>query len=149
MSYFSPLTGPFLPARSKLSKEFSPPKKDSDRQKFILCWSEWPPGHKYFCWTLHYTLHVYRPWSDLFNCNLSLWHWPWIFMPPDCMIGGILFLSCLSVCLFVCLLSTLTFAITWTVRGRYFIFGMHTPLMMPFQMTPRSMTLWPWLWPLL
>ena len=26
-----------------------------------------------------------------------------IFMPPDRMIGGILFLSCLSVCLFVCL----------------------------------------------
>ena len=40
-----------------------------------------------------------------------------IFMPPDRMIGGILFLSCLSVCLFVCLfvclLSTLTFAITF------------------------------------
>ena len=31
------------------------------------------------------------------------------FMPPDQMIGGILFLSCL----FVCLLSTLTFAITF------------------------------------
>ena len=32
---------------------------------------------------------------------------------------------------------------------KYFIFGMHTPLMMPFQMTQMSMTLWPWLWPLL
>ena len=31
------------------------------------------------------------------------------FMPPDRMIGGILFLSCL----FVCLLSTLTFVITF------------------------------------
>ena len=28
----------------------------------------------------------------------------------------------------------------WTVRGRDFIFGMHTPLIMPFQMTLRSMT---------
>ena len=28
-----------------------------------------------------------------------------------------------------------------TVRDKDFIFGMHTPLMMPFQMTPRSMTL--------
>ena len=37
----------------------------------------------------------------------------------------------------------------WTVRGRDFIFGMHISLMMPFQMTPRSMTLWPWLWHLL
>ena len=47
------------------------------------------------------------------------------------MIGGILFLSCLS----VCLLSALTFLnliFLWTVRERDFIFGMHTPLMMPF-----------------
>ena len=44
-----------------------------------------------------------------------------VFMPPHQMIGGILFLSCLSVSLFVCLfiylsvclLSTLTFAITF------------------------------------
>ena len=82
-----------------------------------------------------------------------------IFMPPDRMIGGILFLSCLFVCLSVCLsvclfvcLSVVNFNIRynfWTVRGRDFIFGMHTPLMMTFQMTPRSMTLWPWLWPLL
>ena len=34
-------------------------------------------------------------------------------MPPGRMIGGILFLSCLSVYLFVHLLSTLTFAITF------------------------------------
>ena len=51
---------------------------------------------------------------------------------------------CLSVCLFVCL-SVVNFNLRynfWTVRDRDFIFGMHTPLM-----TPRSMTLWPWLWP--
>ena len=62
--------------------------------------------------------------------------------------GHIVFvLSVLSVCL-----TVVNFNICynfWTVRGRDFIFGMHTPLMMPFQMTPRSMTLWPWLWPLL
>ena len=61
-------------------------------------------------------------------------------MPPDQMIGGILFLSCLSVCL-----SVVNFNLCynfWTVRGRDFIFGMHTSLMMPFWMTPRSMTLW-------
>ena len=34
-------------------------------------------------------------------------------MPPDRMIGGILFLSSLFVCLSVCLLSTLIFAITF------------------------------------
>ena len=54
------------------------------------------------------TMHVYKHWSNLFNSNLSVWPWPWLFMPPDRMIGGILFLSCL----FVYLLSTLTFAIT-------------------------------------
>ena len=73
---------------------------------------------------------------------------PNLFMPPDRMIGGILFLSCLFVCLFICL-SVVNFNLRynfWTVRGRYFIFGLHTPLMMPFQMTPRSMTFWPWLW---
>ena len=50
---------------------------------------------------------------------------------------------CLSVCLFVCL-SVVNFNHRynfWTVRGRDFIFAMYTPLMMPFQMTPRSMTL--------
>ena len=55
------------------------------------------------------------------------------------MIGGILFLSCLSVCLSVCLfvcLSVVNFNLRynfWAVRDRDFIFGMHTPLMTPFQ----------------
>ena len=31
---------------------------------------------------------------------------------------------------------------------RDFIFGMHTQLMKPFQVTPRLIILWPWLWPL-
>ena len=56
----------------------------------------------------------------------------------------------LSVCLFVWL-SVVNFNLRynfWTVRGRDFLFGMHTLLLMHFQMTPRSMTLWPWLWPL-
>ena len=35
----------------------------------------------------------------------------------------------------------------WTVRDGDFIFD--TPLMMPLQMTPWSMTLWSWLWPVL
>ena len=61
-------------------------------------------------------------------------------------LGHIVFVLsvCLSVCLFVCL-SVVNFNLRyniWTVRDRDFIFGMHTPLMMPFQMTPRSMTLW-------
>ena len=58
--------------------------------------------------------------------------------------GGVLFLSCLFVCL-----SVLNFNLRynfWTVRGRDFIFGMHALLMVSFQITPRSMTLWPWLW---
>ena len=56
--------------------------------------------------------------------------------PPDRMIGGILFLSCLFVCL-----SVVNFNLRYNFRGRNFIFDMHTPLMMPFQMIPRSMTL--------
>ena len=55
--------------------------------------------------------------------------------------GHIVFV--LSVCLFV-----VNFNLRynfWTVRDRDFIFGMHTPLMTPFEMKPRSMTLWPWL----
>ena len=51
--------------------------------------------------------------------------------------GHIVFV--LSVYLFVCLFIV-NFNLRynfWTVRDRYFIFGMHTPLMMP---------LWPWLW---
>ena len=53
----------------------------------------------------------------------------------DRMIGGILFLSCLSVCLTVCL-SVVNFNLCynfWTIRDRDFIFGMHTPLITPFQ----------------
>ena len=49
----------------------------------------------------------------LIECNKSNILWSLSqrghFMPPDRMIGGILFLSCL----FVCLMSTLTFAITF------------------------------------
>ena len=55
----------------------------------------------------------------------------------------------LSVCLSLCL-SVVNFNLRynfWTVKDRDFIFGMHTPLMMPFQMAPRSMTLSPWLRP--
>ena len=75
----------------------------------------------------------------------SLYSISFISMPPDRMIGDILCLSCLFVCLSVVIFN-LRYNI-WTVRDRNFIFGMHTPLMMPFQLTPRSMTLWPWLWP--
>ena len=72
-----------------------------------------------------------------------------IFMSPDRMIEGILFLSCLSVCMFICL-SFYNFNLRyyfWNLTDRDFIFDMHTQLMTPFQMIPRSMTMWPWLWP--
>ena len=66
------------------------------------------------------------------------------------MIGASCFCAvCLSVCLFVCL-SVVNFNLCynfWTIRDREFIFGMHTPLMMFFQMKSRSITLSPWLWP--
>ena len=59
-----------------------------------------------------------------------------LFMPLDRMIVGILFLSCL----FVCLLSVYLCYNFWILRDRDFIFGTHTPLMTPFQMTPSQ---WP------
>ena len=65
-------------------------------------------------------------------------------MPLDRMIGAYCFCP---VCLFVCL-SVFNFNLRynfWTVRDRDFIFGMHTALMTHLQMTPRSITLWPWL----
>ena len=46
---------------------------------------------------------------------------------------------CLSVCLFVCL-SVVNFNLRYnflTTRDRDFIFGMHTPVMKPFKLTPK------------
>ena len=61
----------------------------------------------------------------------------------------------LSVCLWLCYSLTLLQKINfnlghnfWIVRERDFIFGMHTQLMEPIQMTPKSMNLWPCPWPL-
>ena len=76
--------------------------------------------------------------TSSFLCPRIEWSGAYCFCP-----------ACLSVCLFVCL-SVVNFNIRynfWTIRGRDCIFGMHTPLMIPVQMTPRSMNLWPWLWP--
>ena len=103
--------------------------------------------------TLHACIIILWPralrFSWLLVLGLYMEDYLHIFMPPDRIIGGILFLSYLSVCLSVCL-SVVNFNLRynfWTMTDRVFIFGMNTPLMMPFQMTPRSMTLWPWLWP--
>ena len=82
---------------------------------------------RYFWWHFYYSLTC--------TCLVSF------YAPiPDRMIGGILFCP-------VCL-SVINFNLRynfWTIRDGDFIFGMHTPLMMPSQMTPKSMTLWPWL----
>ena len=79
----------------------------------------------------------------------------WIYRPlyaPGKEFGGICFLSCLSVGdSVICGKKTFNLGHNfWTLRNTSFIFGMHTQLMKPFQMTPRSMALWPWpwLWPL-
>ena len=74
--------------------------------------------------TMYTWSYLSSPFTELFSTTSSLDTIQkaigyQIFMPPDRMILGILFLSCLSaclclfVCLFVCLLSTLTFAITF------------------------------------
>ena len=53
---------------------------------------------------------------------------------------GILFLSCVSVCLSVCLSVVIRYNF-WMVRDRELTFGMYTPLMMPFRLTPKPRTL--------
>ena len=107
-----------------------------------LCYSLW------HCWWWHHwnplTFAFILPSSASFSCFKA----SSILCPRIIWSGAYCFFSCLIVCLSVCL-SVVNFNIRynlWTIRD--FIFGMHTPLMMPFQMTPRLMTLWPWLWPL-
>ena len=104
------------------------------------------------------TIHSFNEHSDyaprIENMQGIKWLsavWVSFYAPKSNDRGHIVFVLsvCLSFCLFVCL-SVVNFNLYynfWNVRDRHFIFGMHTPLMWPFQMTPRSMTLWPWLWP--
>ena len=54
--------------------------------------------------------------------------------------------DCDSVCLWLCGKNFNLGHNFWTVKDRDSIFGIHTQLINPFQMTPRSMTLWPWPW---
>ena len=79
------------------------------------------------------------------------------FLSPEWNSGTSSFCPvCLSVYLSVCLwLSVMSLWQKkklnlghnfWTVRDRDFIFVIYTQLMKPFQMTPRSMTLWPSAW---
>ena len=83
-------------------------------------------------WHIEFKFCIWLCFSVLqikFQCR----QFPSIFMPPDQMIGEILFLSCLFVCL-----SVVNFNLRynfWTVRDRDFIFGMNTPLIIPFQIT--------------
>ena len=88
--------------------------------------------------------HIASILSILFLCPRIEWSGHIVYAPVS-NDRGILFCPvCLSELLSVCL-SVVNFNLhynIWTVRDRDFIFGMHTPLMMPFQMTPRSMALW-------
>ena len=95
-------------------------------------------------------------WQNLEFCHTNVWQNSGIFGQHWCEVSLFIFYApgsndrghivfVLSVCLFVCL-SVVNFNIPynfWTVRDRDFIFGMHTPLMMPFQMTPTDQVQWP------
>ena len=110
-----------------------------------LCWGPFVLRMIYFRLSQAY-FKMEQCWYRFYCSYVILLHLCGIIMPQMKWAGSILFLSCLSVCL-----SVVNFNLRynlWTVRGREFIFGMHTPLIMPFQTTSRSMTLWPWLWPL-
>ena len=88
--------------------------------------------------------HIASFLSILFLCPRIEWSGHIVYAPGS-NDRGILFSSCLFVCCLSVCLSVVNFNLRyniWTVRDRDFIFGMHTPLMMPFEMTPRSMTLW-------
>ena len=71
------------------------------------------------------------------------------FYAPGSNDRGHIVWSCLFACLFFCLfvcLSVVNFNlpyIFWTKRDKDFIFGMHTLLMTPFQMTSRHQGQWP------
>ena len=54
------------------------------------------------------------------------------------------FVFVLSICLTMSVNVILSYNFS-TIRGRNFTFGMCAPLIMPFWMTPRLMSLWPWL----
>ena len=94
-------------------------------------------------WRAYYALFAVLRY--IYLCSRIEWSaWAYCFCLV-CLSG--FFFVCLFVCLSVCC-QLLTFAITFELkRGGDFIFSMHTPLIKPFQMTLRSMTLWPWLWP--
>ena len=98
-------------------------------------------GSKYeLCKSISFIMKTKCRCSYNFLCPWIEWSGAYCFCPVCLFV-------CLSVCLFVCL-SVVNFNLRynfWTVRDRDFIFCMHTPVMMPFQMTSRSMTLWPWL----
>ena len=86
----------------------------------------------------HILISIYDVLNYIYLCPGSNDRGHFIFVPSVCLF------ICLSVCL-----SVVNFNLRcniWTVRDRDFMFGMNTPLMTAFQMTPRSMTLWPWLW---
>ena len=112
--------------------------------KFLILW---PQALTYF-WKKLILAFTFEP------KEIGLWYYTWIFIiaRPFCAYQIFLFprIEWSGAYWFcpVCL-SVVNFNLRynfWTVRDRDFIFGMHSPLMMPFQMTPRSMTLWPWLW---
>ena len=71
--------------------------------------AEDPRKCSYSCWSRVSILYAMYPlWFHRFIKISFQFFWPSLFMPPDRMIGGILFLSCLSVCLFVCLFVCLS-----------------------------------------
>ena len=66
------------------------------------------------------------------------------YMPPELILGHLVFVLSVTVCLSVSDDSVAkNFNLGhnfWIVKDRDFIFGMHIQLVKPFQMTPRSMT---------
>ena len=92
---------------------------------------------------------LFLPYNTRTKFSYILKSYP--FMPQEWNSGASSFCPvCLSVTLSVTLWQkNFNFGhYFWTVKDRHFIFGMHTQLMKPFQMTPRLITMWPWPWSL-
>ena len=107
-------------------------------------------------WQQYASIRTNAPWwvsSDLVSkwcCTCDMDEIFYFYAPRNGIWGHLVFV--LSVCLSVCYsVVKKNFNLGhnfWTVRDRDFIFGTHTQLMKPVQMTPWPMTLWPWPWSL-
>ena len=107
----------------------------------------------WFSYPLRMSWASFSPWTwarvqvygEQTTFSNAVWYFLNYFIPPPDRPNDqvILFLSCLVIGLSVNCNLCYNF---WTVRNWDFIFCMRIPLIMPLQMTPRPVSVSPWLW---